>query len=94
VTRLCSEKKPLEDWKKIPCVGISNPGTEEKIPAHGISNPSTGRPYKKSYNRENFQGASPPSKTLKCVLIRSGKVMSFGGSLLYRVKTFTAAYFS
>ena len=54
--------------KKIPGAGISNPGTGKKIPGTGISNSSTKNRIERPYNRENFPGASRPSKTLTGIL--------------------------
>ena len=52
-------------WKKILGTRISNPSTENRIESH--------------YNRENFPGASRPSKTLTGVLISTHNWLSLGG---------------
>ena len=65
--------------KKIPGAGISNPGTAKKILGTGISNSSTGNRIESPHNRENFPGASCPSKSLTGVLIGTENWLSLGG---------------
>ncbi len=74
--------------KKIPGAGISNPGTGKKIPGTGISNSSTENRIESSHKRENFPGASRPSKTLTGVLIGTENWLSLGGGgdFLYKIK--------
>ena len=68
--------------KQIPGAGTSNPGTGKKILGTGISNSSTENLIESPYNRENFPGASRPSKTLTGVLIGTENWLSLGGRLL------------
>ena len=82
---------------KIPGTGISNPGTGkkswvpgfqipvlEKNPGYGDFKSSTENRVESLYNRENFPGASRPSKTLTGVLRERQSGLSLGerGSLL------------
>ena len=75
--------------KNIPGAGISNPGTAKKIPGAGISNPGTENRIESPYNRENFPGASRPSKTLTGVLIGTGNWLSLGGGVCCKHNKYT-----
>ena len=82
MTKLCSKKNPgyrdfkSQYWKKILGTEMSKSWYWKKILGAGISNPSTGN---RIYIRENFPGASRPSKTLTGVLIGTRNQQSLGG---------------